>query len=286
MVRHHATGSSPIVVGPPVARHRCRTDLPRVTNSGGNPDRRGTVLVEICVDSLPSAIGAVDAGAGRLELCSNGAAGGTTASAGLVEAVKAAVAVPVFVMVRPRPGDFVYDASEFAVMQREIAWLKTAGADGIVSGALRPDGTVDAERTRALVEASDPLPFTFHRAFDHTRDLQAALETLLGIHTARVLTSGGAPTALAGAPVIATLVRHAGTRLVVLAGGGVRAQHAADLVRQTGVREVHARPVRRVANATHPLRGRIPLTSTTYDDSAREEADPATISALVAALAP
>lgn len=200
------------------------------------------VLVEICVDSVASAQVAARAGAGRLELCAAADVGGTTPTIDAVQTVRNSVEVPVFAMVRPRAGDFVYDSGEFDAMCRDIERLREAGVAGIVSGVRCSDGTVDRSRTAALVAAARPLPFTFHRAFDDTPDPRAALDVLLGTGVARVLTSGGAPTALAGMTVIADLVRAAGDRLVVMAGGRVRAAHAARLVTEAKVREVHARP--------------------------------------------
>lgn len=204
-----------------------------------------SVLVEACVDSVQGAIAAEHAGAARLELCANLVEGGTTPSGGMMRAVARCVGIPVFVIVRPRGGDFVYDAADIEVMLRDIEFAKGCDVHGIVSGALDPNGTVDEDGTSALLEAAHPLPFTFHRAFDVTRDLDESLDTLqaLGVH--RVLTSGGAATAQEGAFAIARLVRRGGSRIVVMAGGGVRHDHVAELVRVTRVREVHLRGSRR-----------------------------------------
>jgi copper homeostasis protein len=198
-------------------------------------------ILECCVDSLDSAIAAERGGASRVELCAGLSVGGITPDARLVEQACTRLGIPVFVMVRPRGGDFVYDAGERRRLHEDLDTVIAAGAHGVVSGALRADGTIDAAFTRALRERAGSLPFTFHRAFDHTRDLDQALDHLIAIGVSRVLTSGGGLTAAEGADRLAALVRLADSRLSVLAGGGVRAHNVAALVRRTGVREVHAR---------------------------------------------
>lgn len=203
--------------------------------------RRPHVLVEGCVTSPAEAAACASAGAGRVELCVDLDVGGLTPPVGLVSDVRGAVAVPVFVMVRPRPGDFVPVAGEIARMAGEIDAVRDAGADGIVLGVLDMHGRVDRDAVRHLVEAAGPLPVTFHRAFDGVADPEGALETLVDVGVARVLTSGGAASAIDGAGVLERLVRRAAGRIVVMPGGRVRADHAAELVRRTGAREVHAR---------------------------------------------
>ena len=204
------------------------------------------VVVEACVDSLASAVAAAGAGAHRVELCANLREGGTTPSVGALEACRARVTAPVFAMVRPRAGDFCYDEGELDVVARDIRVLRDHGAQGIVVGVLTPEGEIDQDAVMRLLDAARPLPVTFHRAFDLARDAVSACETLLRCGVDRVLTSGTAATALEGAGVIERLVRLAGDRLVVMAGGGVRAGNAAEIVRRTGVRELHAGPSRRV----------------------------------------
>lgn len=198
-------------------------------------------LLESCVDSLEAAIASECGGAGRIELCADLDVGGTTPDAHLTARCVERLAIPVFVMVRPRGGDFVYDEGEVGVMERAIRAAAGSGARGVVCGALRRDGAVDATVMRRLVDAARPLPVTCHRAIDAARDLDEALDALLALGVDRVLTSGGAPAAIDGADAIARLVGRAGDALVVMAGGTVRAHNIADLVRRTHVREVHAR---------------------------------------------
>lgn len=197
------------------------------------------VLVEAAVDSVDGAVAAEAAGADRLELCSALLEGGLTPSMGLLTAVREAVAVPVFAMVRPRGGDFLYSRAEFDVLERDARLLRDAGADGLVTGALLPAGEIDAERLARVRELAAGLPITCHRAFDLCADPDAALATLKRLGIERVLTSGQAASAAAGAEVIARLVASAGEDITVVAGAGVRAGNAAEIVRRTGCREIH-----------------------------------------------
>jgi copper homeostasis protein len=202
------------------------------------------VLVEVCVDSVASAVAAERGGARRLELCDNLGDGGTTPSAGMISAVKAAVRIPVFVIVRPRGGGFVYSDVETGVMRLDVEAARMLGADGIVVGTLTRDARIDVEQLRALRDAAAGLPVTFHRAFDLVRDQDAALETLMAERIPRVLTSGGASSAIEGATAIGALVRRAAGQVEILAGGGVREENVQELVHRTRVREVHVRGTR------------------------------------------
>jgi copper homeostasis protein len=201
----------------------------------------GAFLVEACVDSLESAQAAKRAGADRVELCGSLAEGGITPSAGLIEACVEHAGLPVHVMIRPRGGDFVYSGAELDIMRRDIASARILGARGVVAGLLTADGRIDVELTRALVDHARPLPFTFHRAFDATRDLDQALEDLLETGADRVLTSGGAATAFDGIPELAGLVDAATGRIAVMAGGRIRERNVRRIAEETRVREVHAR---------------------------------------------
>ena len=198
-------------------------------------------LFESCVDSVAAAVASERGGAARIELCAHLEVGGTTPEMALIMACVEAVSIPVFVMVRPRGGDFVYDAAEMSEMAADIRAAAVAGAHGVVFGALRPDGTVDDEAMRRLIGAAKAMPVTCHKAIDASRDVREALEALLVLGVDRVLTSGGGLTADDGAATIAAMVARAGEALVVMAGGGVRAHNVGDLVRRTRVREVHAR---------------------------------------------
>jgi copper homeostasis protein len=199
------------------------------------------VIVEAAVESIEAALAAEQGGADRLELCADLSVGGTTPSTELLTAVKARVGIPVFVMVRPRGGSFVYSAPELDRMRREVDALASLGADGVVLGVLNAVGAVDEARTRELVARVRPLPTTFHRAFDVAPDPVAALERLVDCGVERVLTGGGPGTALDGLEVLCGLVDRAGGRIAIMAGGSVRAQNVQEIATATGVREVHAR---------------------------------------------
>jgi len=200
-----------------------------------------TVVIEAAVDSLEAALAAERGGADRLELCANLDVGGTTPDAELLAAVKSRARVPVFAMIRPRGGSFVYSSAERDAMRHEIDVARTLGADGIVLGMLDERGGIDLPGVRELRGDSGNLHVTFHRAFDRVADQRVALGTLIELGIDRVLTSGGAPSALAGADVLRALVEDAADRIVVMAGGGVRSHNARKLVELTGVRELHAR---------------------------------------------
>lgn len=212
------------------------------------------IQIEACVESLEAAVAAAAGGAHRIELCANLAVGGTSPSSELLAACLSQLHIPIFVMVRPRPGDFRYSSAELTAMLDEIKRVKDAGAHGIVTGALRLGGTVDQTLTGELIAAAQPLPATFHRAFDECPDTEKALETLIVLGAARILTSGQATTAPQGTAMIAKLVRLAAGRIGILAGGGINGDNVSALVRASGVREVHlstkdAEKVRRVVEA-------------------------------------
>ncbi|MFZ9200955.1 MAG: copper homeostasis protein CutC [Opitutales bacterium] len=196
-------------------------------------------LLEIVAYSHASALAAAAGGADRIELCENSAEGGTTPSLGTIEAARRIPGVRLHVMIRPRGGDFLYTDDEYRIMLRDAELARQAGADGIVIGILRPDATVDVERCRRLVDAAGNLSVTFHRAFDWAADPLRALEDVIGTGCNRILTSGQAPSALAGAPRIATLVKAARGRITLLAGAGVNEHNVREIVRLTGVTEVH-----------------------------------------------
>lgn len=240
------------------------------------------ILVEACVDSVASSLAAERGGAHRLELCDALFDGGTTPSSGMIAACKAAVSIPIVVMIRPRGGGFVYSDDERNVMRRDIAHARDVGADGVAIGGLLSDGAIDTGLTRILVDEARDLPVTFHRAFDFTPDLDAALESLAEAGVQRILTSGGAPTAAEGAARIADLVRQAGSRMALIAGGGIRDNNVRELVSVSGVREVHVRLTRLARRGefadSRGLRLRKPLLE---DETAWEETDEERVRSLV-----
>ena len=199
------------------------------------------ILIEAAVESLDDARAAIAGGAHRLELCVDLDVGGTTPARSLVTEVLADVMAPVLVMIRPRPGDFVYSRAELDRMRDDIAVALDLGAAGVVLGALDASGRIDTLATRDLLAAARGRPVTFHRAIDETPDVLEAIDALGSLGVARVLSSGAAPTALEGVDTLAAMAARAGDGLKIVAGGSVRAANVAPIVRRTGVREVHAR---------------------------------------------
>ena len=198
------------------------------------------LLLEIAANSVGSALAAQAGGADRIELCENLGEGGTTPSYGTLARVRERLHIPVFVLVRPRGGDFLYDADELEVMKRDIETCARLGCDGVVIGALDADGDVDQTSCRELIAAAGTtMSITFHRAFDAARDQAQALEAIIALGCRRVLTSGAATSALEGVDTIAAHVRQAGDRIGILVGAGVNAANLPALVARSGAREFH-----------------------------------------------
>ena len=196
------------------------------------------MTIEVCAYSLESCLNAQSAGATRVELCGGLGEGGTTPSAGLISLVRENISIALYVMVRPRGGDFVYDEGELAVMYRDIDTARQLGADGVVLGVLLPDGQVDIPRTSALVKYAQPMGVTFHRAFDLTPDPMQALEDVIKTGAERILTSGQKPAAAQATELLTQLARQAEQRIEIMAGGGVAATNA-QLLTTTGVHALH-----------------------------------------------
>lgn len=226
--------------------------------------KSGTVL-EICVDSVASAVAAARGGAQRLELCDYLPGGGTTPSAGMIEVVRKRVSIGLHVLIRPRRGDFLYSEAELDVMKKDIEACKKLGVDGVVIGVLDKHGRVDTARTEELMVCAGPMQVTFHRAFDLCADPLQGLHDLLQLKVHRLLTSGQQATALQGASLIRELHERAAGKLIVMPGGGVNAANVEELIAKTGVAEVHAsvrKPVQSnmlVQNDYPPMSGKQPL---------------------------
>ncbi|MBQ3245488.1 MAG: copper homeostasis protein CutC [Bacteroidales bacterium] len=194
---------------------------------------------EICANSVASCIAAQDGGADRVELCAGIPEGGTTPSVGMIRCARESISIGLNVIIRPRGGDFLYSESEIREMVYDIKAAKELGVDGLVFGCLCPDGSVDMENMRLLMEAAGDTPVTFHRAFDHTSDPLKALEDIIELGCARILTSGCRPTAAEGAPLLAQLVEKAGDRIIIMPGCGVNEGNIAETARLSGAREFH-----------------------------------------------
>lgn len=196
-------------------------------------------MLEICIDSVASARAAWAGGADRVELCANLPEGGTTPSAGMIRAVRAAFPRGLMVIIRPRGYDFLYSQDELEVMTHDLRSARELGADGVVIGCLTAEGRVDAGHCQRLLAAAGPLDLTFHRAFDMTRDPGEALEDILALGIKRILTSGGQPDVPAGVAAIMGFVRQSAGRASIMPGGGVTAENVAEIVSATGAREIH-----------------------------------------------
>jgi len=196
-------------------------------------------LLEICVDSLVSALAAQNGGADRIELCDNLYEGGTTPSAAIIEIAREILDIEVQVIIRPRGGDFLYSDLEFKTMKRDIEIAKELNANGVVIGILKADGTIDIARCKELVDLARPLNVTFHRAFDMTRNPFNALEDVIQTGADRLLTSGQMNEAPYGAKLIAELVKKAGNQIIIMPGAGINKDNIKDMVNITGASEYH-----------------------------------------------
>ena len=205
-------------------------------------------MLEICIDSVASALAAAEGGADRVELCANLPEGGTTPSAGMIRAVRRAFSGGLMVIIRPRGYDFLYSEEEMNVMLHDIEIARSLGADGVVIGCLTAAGQVDSERCGRLIEAAGSLDLTFHRAFDMTRDLNESLEEIIGLGITRVLSSGGQPNVSAGVSQLAALVKQAADRASIMPGGGVTEHNLEEILQVTGASEIHL-------SARHNVRG-------------------------------
>jgi copper homeostasis protein len=199
------------------------------------------MIVEVCTDSVEASCIAQSAGAFRIELCSGLSEGGITPSPGLISETRNAITIKMYVLVRPRGGDFLYSDTEFASIRSDVHFCGRMGCNGVVVGLLHPDGTVDKERCRELVQIAHrySMGVTFHRAFDRSNDLFQALEDVIDTGCERILTSGGYPEAIEGAHVLRRLIEQANNRITIMPGAGVRPENAGELIRMTGLKEIH-----------------------------------------------
>jgi copper homeostasis protein len=197
------------------------------------------IVFEVCAEGLEACVAAREGGADRIELCCALSEGGLTPSHALMSAAIAHSGLPVYTILRPRGGDFVYSEAEFALMQEDLEHARALGVSGFVAGVLRPDGSVDGNRMRRLVEQATPLEMTFHRAFDVTANLERALEDVIAAGCQRLLTSGGAADAYTGAEKIRRLREQAAGRIAIAVGGGLRLKTAAEVAQITGAWQFH-----------------------------------------------
>jgi len=238
------------------------------------------MILEIAANSVTSALAAQQGGAGRIELCAALELGGLTPSHAQIALARERLHIPLYVLIRPRAGDFLYSDLECETMQRDIETCVALGCDGVVLGVLDADGRVDTARCRPLIATAGELGITFHRAFDLSRDPAQALEDIVALGCERILTSGMQASAPDGVALIRELVVQAAGRLAVMPGAGVTAQNIAALAAATGAHEFHAsakRPLPSGMQHRRPLLGDM--------EGGELRSDIGQVRALVAALA-
>ena len=195
--------------------------------------------LEICVDSIESALNAQTAGADRVELCNNLSEGGTTPSLGTISSARNNLSIGLHVLIRPRGGDFLYSDVEYEIMRRDIDACGEIGVDGIVLGILEKNGDIDIERTAKLIESARPMFVTFHRAFDLCIDPKKAIEAVIDTGADRILTSGQKNQAAEGVELINQLIRKARERIIIMPGSGINESNIEFIVKETGAKEFH-----------------------------------------------
>lgn len=238
-------------------------------------------LLEVCAGDLESVRAAAEGGAARVELCSALGEGGVTPSIGFIRQALLVPGLRVHVLIRPRGGDFLYTPEEVNAMVADIEACREAGAHGVVIGALTPDGDIDLPSCRRMIEAAGEMSVTFHRAFDLCRNPEEALDTIIELGCDRLLTSGQAATALEGTPLLRRLHDRAAGRLIILAGGGVTPDNAADILIGSGTNEVHASAR---AGVTSPMRYRkegVAMGAPGSDEYSRKVTSPAIVAKIV-----
>lgn len=241
-------------------------------------------ILEVCCGDQRSVLAAYRAGAQRVEICSALSVGGLTPSVGVMRAARRWEGLTKHVLIRPREGDFCYSEAEVAVMLDDIAVAKAEGMDGVVIGALLPDGRIDEAATARMIAAARPMSVTFHRAFDRSHDLVENLEVLIRLGADRVLTSGGAATAMAGCEQLRLLVEQAAGRIVVLPGAGVHEENGVALLRATGATELHGSLSEAIRSGMQFVRDGVSMGQDAEADERTHVSSEAKISALLANL--
>lgn len=228
-------------------------------------------VLEICAGSVESAIAARNGGAKRIELCAALEIGGITPSEGLIAEARKVEGLALNVIIRPRGGDFLYDEHEISCMEHDIHTCKRLGVDGVVIGALTAEGNIDTATCKRLIDAADGMSVTFHRAFDMCRDPQKSLEEIIALGCHRVLTSGQAATAEAGATQLKELIQQADGRIIIMPGCGVGSNNAARIIEATGATEIHASARKSVGSGMLFRHSGVSMGNPDSDEFARKE---------------
>lgn len=208
--------------------------------------------LEICASSMNSVLAARDGGADRIELCNNMAVGGTTPSYDIIKSSKKLLNIPVFPIIRPRGGNFIYSDEEFEVMKQDIICCAELDCQGVVLGILDRNGNIDLKRCSELIALARPMQVTFHRAFDSCNDLEKGLEAIINLGFDRVLTSGGMNYAFDGIQKLMSLVQQADSRISIMPGSGINPQNLAELIRETGAHEFHSTAKKQLSSNADP----------------------------------
>jgi len=228
-----------------------------------------TTVLEIAVFSVEAALEAIKAGADRIEFCENPLEGGTTPSFGSLSTLITLTSKPVYPIIRPRGGDFLYIENEFNTMRSDVLMARKLDYPGIVIGLLNADGTIDTERTKRLVDLASPMEVTFHRAFDRCKDPLHAMEEVIKTGCKRILTSGQVPNAADNLPLLKKLVQQAGDRIIIMPGSGVRSQNINEIMTETGATEIHSSARKMIPSQMQYFKSTMQeeLLSTGIDDS-------------------
>jgi copper homeostasis protein len=242
------------------------------------------MTLEIVVYNIESAQNAQKGMADRIELCDNPSEGGTTPSYGVIAQVRQHLSIDVYVMIRPRGGNFIYSIDEYHAMRKDIEMCKRLSVDGVVLGMLTEAGRIDVKYCKKLIEFARPLKVTCHRAFDMTRDAEEALEDCVEAGFDRILTSGRQPNAELGSNLLKQLVEQAGSRISIMAGAGVTEKNVAQLVKQTGVKEVHFSAKRFKESTSTRYNNHVNFLDVLPDDSGIYVSDPEIIKSIRAKL--
>lgn len=239
-------------------------------------------ILEVCAGDIESIIAAAKGGADRIELCSALSEGGITPSIGLIRKALEVPGIKVNVLIRPRGGDFIYSEDEVECMVADIEAAKEAGVNGVVIGALTPEGDIDIPVCQQLMTAAKGLSVTFHRAFDRCRNPEKALEQIIDLGCDRILSSGQAGSALEGKEMLAAMVRQARGRIIILAGAGVSESNAAEIIRFTGTNEIHASARKTISSSMTYRTDNVAMGSADCDDFVRKTTCADTVRLIVA----
>jgi copper homeostasis protein len=238
------------------------------------------INMEVCANSVASALAAAEGGAIRVELCDNLLEGGTTPSYAQIWHAKEMLSIPVFPIIRPRGGDFLYSDLEFEIMKTEIKMCRSLHCEGVVFGILTADGHIDMARCEELIDLAGPMSVTFHRAFDRSCDLKKSLEDIIYLGCSRLLTSGGAATAYEGIETITALNKQASGRIIIMPGAGISVENIEKVIQHTGVREFHS-TAKRPVNSEMKFRNNKALMGAVADEFSWELTDSKLVSQLI-----